>query len=293
MDARAAFWHSSDMTAPRPPIPVFALYGESGGFPDLLHVERIADRAQGLNWVIHPHRHLRLHQWLHLSDGGGEVSIEGRRHALTAPCLVNLPPGVVHGFHFTAQTQGQVLSVPVPEWPEVFGPETLAALGQAGTAAASPDIARAVTGIETAFRASDGLRRLRVLSALSGLILLLARLRLFETAPLPSGDARVARFLARLDTSPDIRLRIEDCADHLNLTPRHLTRLCQAQTGLSAQALLHGAVLREACRLLAYTRMQVAEVGHRLGFDDPAYFSRFFRRHAGSSPGAYRDSLNP
>ena len=71
-------------------------------------------------------------------------------------------------------------------------------------------------------------------------------------------------------------------------TERHLARLCRDGAGASPQALIHAAVLREACRMLAYTRLQVAEVGHRLGFDDPAYFSRFFQRGTGVSPRAYR-----
>ncbi|MEH3107050.1 MAG: helix-turn-helix domain-containing protein [Sphingomonas fennica] len=44
----------------------------------------------------------------------------------------------------------------------------------------------------------------------------------------------------------------------------------------------------EARRLLAYTPLTVAEVGHALGFADPAYFSRFYARHAGHPPGAAR-----
>jgi AraC family transcriptional regulator, transcriptional activator of pobA len=293
MDTGGAFWHLSDMADLRTPIPAFALYGESGGFPDLLHVERIADRAQGLNWVIGPHRHLRLHQVLYLAEGGGDLTIEGVPHVLAAPCIVNLPPGTVHGFRFTAGTLGQVVSIPVPDWPEVLGSEAAPAVARAGCATAGADLAQAVARLEAEFRDGRNLRRLKVLAALADLVLQLAALRVFAAAPMGGEDARVTRFRALLDETPSITLRIAECAAGLNMTARHLSRLCQVQTGLSAQALLHGAVLREACRLLAYTRMQVAEVGHRLGFDDPAYFSRFFRRHAGVSPAAYRARVNP
>lgn len=46
--------------------------------------------------------------------------------------------------------------------------------------------------------------------------------------------------------------------------------------------------LTEARRLLAFTLLPVAEIGYRLGFPDPAYFSRRFRAATGESPSVYR-----
>jgi len=42
---------------------------------------------------------------------------------------------------------------------------------------------------------------------------------------------------------------------------------------------------------LRYTNLSVAEIGYAIGFSDPAYFSRFFTRHAGCSPRAYRRDI--
>ncbi|OEU97266.1 hypothetical protein AN217_04555 [Streptomyces qinglanensis] len=44
----------------------------------------------------------------------------------------------------------------------------------------------------------------------------------------------------------------------------------------------------EAKRLLAGTAMTVRQVAHEVGFADPAYFCRFFRRETGASPGEFR-----
>jgi AraC-like DNA-binding protein len=43
--------------------------------------------------------------------------------------------------------------------------------------------------------------------------------------------------------------------------------------------------------MLAYTRDSVQGVGFALGFDDPAYFSRFFQRGTGLAPSVYRARL--
>jgi AraC family transcriptional activator of pobA len=47
----------------------------------------------------------------------------------------------------------------------------------------------------------------------------------------------------------------------------------------------------EAKRSLLYGNLSVADVGYALGFADPAYFNRFFTRHAGLSPGAFRKGI--
>ena len=50
-------------------IPTWQLYGEASPFPDLLHIERIVDRAAGQDWVIAPHRHVNLHQIFLIRSG--------------------------------------------------------------------------------------------------------------------------------------------------------------------------------------------------------------------------------
>jgi AraC family transcriptional activator of pobA len=47
----------------------------------------------------------------------------------------------------------------------------------------------------------------------------------------------------------------------------------------------------EAARLLRFTDLSVGEVAHRVGYDDPLYFSRAFKRRHEQSPQAYRDAV--
>ena len=49
--------------------------------------------------------------------------------------------------------------------------------------------------------------------------------------------------------------------------------------------------MREAARLLAYTRMTAQAIAYQLGYQDPSYFNRRFRKVMGLSPGAYRQRL--
>ena len=52
--------------------------------------------------------------------------------------------------------------------------------------------------------------------------------------------------------------------------------------------MLDDRALLEARRLLLYSQMSVADIAYAVGFEDAAYFSRFFARHVGQPPRAYR-----
>lgn len=62
----------------------------------------------------------------------------------------------------------------------------------------------------------------------------------------------------------------------------------RAHTGKTALALAHDRLAREACRRLVYIAAPIARLASELGFDDPAYFCRFFKRQVGVGPRAYR-----
>jgi AraC family transcriptional regulator, transcriptional activator of pobA len=64
------------------------------------------------------------------------------------------------------------------------------------------------------------------------------------------------------------------------------------RSGCQAGEMIRQRLLLEAQRLLAYTEMAVSEIAYAINFQDPAYFSRFFRRLTGQSPGEFRESLS-
>jgi len=70
-----------------------------------------------------------------------------------------------------------------------------------------------------------------------------------------------------------------------------LSRALTQATGRSTKELVTDRVMLEAVRLLRFTDLTVGEIAHRVGYDDPLYFSRAFKRHAGEAPMAYRDRV--
>jgi AraC-like DNA-binding protein len=98
----------------------------------------------------------------------------------------------------------------------------------------------------------------------------------------------VGRFRVLLERDFARRYRVADYARELGMTPGHLSSLCRRQLGRGASACMRERLRLEAKRLLLYTDLPASQVGYRLGFEDPAYFARFFRREVGDAPGRYR-----
>ena len=84
---------------------------------------------------------------------------------------------------------------------------------------------------------------------------------------------------------------VQDLAAAVHLSPGHLSRLCRTQLGLPPIELV--AMLRSEAAAVMLLRADrgIAEVGQAVGYDDPAYFSRRFRRFHGMSPRRYQQSF--
>jgi AraC-like DNA-binding protein len=77
-------------------------------------------------------------------------------------------------------------------------------------------------------------------------------------------------------------------ATELNLSPRYLSDLLKQETGKTAIELIHLFLVSEAKNLLTGTDQTVSEIAYKLGFENPPYFSRLFKKETGMSPNEFK-----
>ena len=103
-----------------------------------------------------------------------------------------------------------------------------------------------------------------------------------------AGLTTVQRFQQLVELHYRDDLGITDLARLLSVTRTHLHDACIKVTGKTPLTLLHDRIVEEARHRLEQTRLSVEQVGYSLGFRDPGYFNRFFKRATGLSPGQHR-----
>jgi AraC family transcriptional activator of pobA len=252
------------------------------------------------DWEIEPHRHDVFCQLLCLRSGQGEVAFADGTEPFAAPCVIYVPALAEHGFRFSRNTDGLVITVVAHRLEALLAasPELLERLAQPCClrfAAGSPEfrqIDHAATLLADEMRGASPWRMNVVEAALCTALAFVAR----AAAAPPHAAAGAAphslqhaqRFRALLDRTFREQPGIGFYAGELGITPTQLNRVCREVLGTSALGALHARLLLEAKRDLAYTLLSVKEVAATLGFSDAAYFTRFFTRHAGLSPSGFR-----
>ncbi|QLH70190.1 helix-turn-helix domain-containing protein [Rhodopseudomonas palustris] len=280
-------------------IPIFALYGETPAAPvDMLHVEAIQSRSRLYQWEIDVHAHRSLHQILWIGSGTATIALDEQRVQRDGPVAVIVPPGVVHGFRFSPHTEGQVFT---------FNPHAMIEGDVPATGQALRDLFAAARILEFAPDGAATMRIDRLFAELadefatpdagnSPVPLWLGRAIVWRLAQQSERQARYAarggdqftRFLLLVETHHCEHWPIARYADELGMTPERLNRLAKAETGQSALDVVHARLTREACRRLTYIAAPISKLAFELGFEDPAYFCRFFKRRTGQSPRDYR-----
>lgn len=82
--------------------------------------------------------------------------------------------------------------------------------------------------------------------------------------------------------------QVKEYSEILNITPLYLNEIVKEITGFSASHWIHEEIILEAQRLLYYTDLDIKQIAYQLGYDDHAYFSRFFKKNTGNTASQFR-----
>lgn len=287
-------------------IPNYGLYGETADrfHAGEIHIEEIADRSRGQDWIIKPHRHGKLFQLLCIFDGRAEIQLDENHCQLEGTWLVTVPVGVVHGFRFQPDSRGVVISIS----------EEL--IGDAGHLHDSDyphpvfeqavpiefkeddeNIAQLTQYIDLLRYEFKGLQSAHYKSLLLLLKLFLIVVKRQYEHNASAGIANQSNrripdnFRKLLEHHYKEHWRVSDYAESLNISPSTLNRLCHERFAASAKSLILSRLMAEAKRQMLFTQQSIDEIAYRIGYKDPAYFSRLFKKMEKMTPGEYRRSV--
>ncbi|TYL46788.1 helix-turn-helix domain-containing protein [Marinomonas sp. IMCC 4694] len=287
-------------------IPHFGLYGESSGIddPDFFHIEDIASRSSDLGWKISPHRHAQLFQILILKSGQAHVQLDEQQQTLQGAWAIIVPAGVVHGFCFAPDTDGRVISIAESLLEDAYQEKAAMyikpLLSQAlhidfnGHRNLFSELWPLIQQLENeASRMREG-RALMSEYLIKAILLLLHRQHRHDKSSAASRayNHHALSLKELIENHYREHWSSHQYADALGTSISRLNRMSKTTFNQSVLDLIHDRLLLEAKRRLIYTARSVEEISYDLGFKDPGYFSRFFKRSAGLPPGKFRALSN-
>lgn len=98
----------------------------------------------------------------------------------------------------------------------------------------------------------------------------------------------VTKLIDYLEAVPSIRKNISELAEHFGVDRSTVYRAFKDETGKSPHEYIEHLKLERARELLLSTNMTVAEVSRNCGFSDVKYFTGWFKKNTGTSPGKHR-----
>ncbi|RYG01866.1 MAG: AraC family transcriptional regulator [Chitinophagaceae bacterium] len=113
----------------------------------------------------------------------------------------------------------------------------------------------------------------------------------------PDANARITSIFTELlerqfpIETPNQRFTLRsarDFAEQLSVHVNHLNRAIRVTTGKTTSEHIFERLAAEAMALLKHTNWNISEISYCLGFEEPAHFTNFFRKHTSMAPSAYR-----
>ena len=285
---------------PHEPIPHF----EASDFARRAEPAFVFDlaRLHGRNDIPRPfpHRHGYYHV-LFMTEAEGEHVIDFERHAVRPNSVFFISPGQVHAWVSHVPIAGWMVNFSIEFFLQMFPqPDALAEFPFFHLAGNQPAVylepAQAeglkplMADIEAEFLGGEAWRH-DVMRAL--FLVFLTRLRrLYRPAEperrSPQSFLLTKKYVLLIEQNFRRMGSVQDYAALLNVTDRYLNEATKKACGKTASQLIHERLLLEAKRLLIQSAQGVSEIAFELGFEDPAYFCRFFKKGTQLSPGEFK-----
>lgn len=286
-------------------ISSYALYSEeqSSTDPELIHIEDIRTRAELFDWTINIHTHPKMFQLVYVKKGSVRIHIDGHEELQSAPCLITVPSSVVHGFQFSEDsTEGVVVTVSqlvvmeehfyrqFPFTEELFSQAHI--LSYIENQEDAEYLEYVFNQLKSEYSDSQTGRKVMFEWLLFSLLVKVGRRLQTETSPkdhLSHYEHRYKQLCELIEKHYKEHISAKMYAELLHTTPMGLNRACNSVAGKGVSELLQDRLILEAQRFLIYTAAPASLIAYDLGFKDPAYFSRFFKRRVGLTPGEFRE----
>ncbi len=280
MDRSAKYLHYPAMPTPVSHVPV--------------HSRLVAglDKTPIGHHVLRP-TGTRDHLLMMTLTGSGFLKDSGSRNSLTAGTVALIPPGIPHDYGMApAAHQWEVIWAHFHAWPH--WKDWLDQISAPGAARVldlgdDPIGASAEAAFREMYRDASSSTPQRVALAMNRLErVLLICLQALSPTHAPQRDERITRVIAHMAQNLASPITVATLAAVAGLSPSRFAHLFSEQVQRTPLQHLETLRMDRARDLLACTVRPIGDIAAEVGYDEPFYFSRRFRKVNGMSPRAFR-----
>lgn len=268
-------------------------------------IRKICDfNEEEIEHNLMPHLH-DFYSIFWIESGEATHATEFVEYSLKADTIVFVPPGLKHRMYMDRSVGGTYIlfneefirfnrknHVPLKEY-RLFNNEDFKSLITV-TPEVRPKLKSITDMIFDEISAPDQYSQDIVLNLLH--FFLLESRRIFDQQnqavielPTETPDSTIIQFKLLIEQNFQTQKNVSAYASMLNMNPSCLNEVAKKTTGITAGELIRNRVIDETKKLLFSSGMSGKEIAFEMGFDDPAYFSRFFRKYTGTTLKEFRE----
>ncbi|MBL7898407.1 MAG: helix-turn-helix domain-containing protein [Crocinitomicaceae bacterium] len=266
-------------------------------FKDRFSIRSIDDLVVKEDLVHDLHRH-NFYFMLFIKNGDGEHEIDFIKYAVKDFSVFFVRPGQVHQLKLKKGSSGFMIQFTS----DFYVPKDIPALQVLRKVSNKNYCQVSETGITQIYGLLNSIflefnqKHERYTESIKSFLNILF-ITIARQSPFPSKIANEAKLYAqeRLEELQDLlgknihtKKQVTDYAQMLSMTPYQLNAITKASLKKTVSELINEYIILEAKRLLVGTVNQVNQIADELGYDDPSYFIRFFKKQTGLTPEAFR-----
>ncbi|SFW78080.1 AraC family transcriptional regulator [Chitinophaga sancti] len=235
---------------------------------------------KGMDMVQSLHRH-DFYYLLILQKGAGTHSIDFTDYTIRDHSIFLLRPGQVHLIHLHPGSTGYLI-----QFHQSFDPSPLLRNAAQQNHYQLENSAIWCTQILEEFtRQNDKYEE--VIKSLLHILFI----QLIRTQQTPATNDQLQTLQDLIATNIHQYKQVSDYAALLHLSSYQLNAITKSALGKTCSTLINDHIILEAKRQLLATTNLVNEIAWHLGYEDVSYFIRFFKKHSGYSPEAFRQKF--
>lgn len=265
-----------------------------------LYINTFSKHLISHGFVEEPHRH-NFYVLVFFTHGSGTHEVDFDRFSIQSGSVFLLQPGQIHNWDLSDDIEGFVVFYSYEMYNLYFGQKSIDQYPYYSSVTNSPEIlldndeVKAILPYFNSLieenKANKMLKQDKIMNLLDSIHIELARKYIENHVhEAHSYNVKIKDFEQFLESNFKTEKAASFYASHLNITLKHLNRICnEILKKTTTEVIIHRVIL-ESKRMLMNKNLTVNEVATKLGYDDYSYFVRLFKKNTGMTPKTFRDS---